>query len=254
MTTPTNPTPSHSNGAKPAIDPAAAKAVSERYAVTVKARLAKQKIDVLEARDGMLDCFVATYHNGLSAGMKAMLDVDATPEDVARIAAAIFRRRLKNRNVPFEAPTIDALAAVKEEADREFHFEELPAEFRAIHDQVCALLLSKAEGTMGHHGDQSVLARPAAATTPAPGYAIAAPSPAPRSPSVASAPPRRPDSEPLVGGTSRSSVSAPLRRALDTYLRETADRSGKDPIVALRGRLHRALRLLESIEDFEQES
>ncbi len=254
MTTPTNPTPSNnSNGAKSGIDPAAAKAVSERYAVTVKARLAKPKIDVLEARDGMLDCFVATYHNGLSAGMKAMLDVDATPEDVARIAAAIFRRRLKNRNVPFEAPTIDALAAVKEEADREFHFEELPAEFRAIHDQVCALLLSKAEGTMNHRGDQSVLQQrpPAAATTPTPGYGT----PAPRPASIAQTPPpRRAESEPLVGTATRSSVSTPLRRALDTYLRETADRAGKDPIVALRGRLHRALRLLESIEDFEQES
>ncbi len=248
MTSPTNPTPS--NGASQSgIDPAAAKAVSERYAVTVKARLAKPKIDILEARDGMLDCFVASYHNGLAAGMKAILDVDATPEDVARIAAAIFRRRLKNRNVPFEAPTIDALSAVKEEADREFHFEELPAEFRAIHDQVCALLLSKAEGTMEHRGDSSVVARPpAAATTPTPGFAKPV---APRSPSVAGAPtpaPRPADT------SARSSVSAPLRRALDTYLRETADRSGKDPIVALRGRLHRALRLLESIEDFEQES
>ncbi len=203
-----------------AVDRQAAKSVAERYAQTIKGRLSKKTINVAEARDGILDCFVASYHNGLAHGMKAVLDINAGPEDVARVAAPIFRRRLKNHDAPFEAPTIAALAAVKEEADRELRFDELPAEFRAVHDQVCNLLLAKAEGQIAHEGDRSVLE-----------------------------PPRSAGRASIGAG-----VSGSLRRALETDLRESADCAVVEPVSGLRARLQRSLRLLDSIEEFEQEN
>ncbi len=236
MTTP-NQTSRNQNSTQGAVDRQAAKTVAERYAQTIKGRLSKKAINVTEARDGILDCFVASYHNGLAHGMKAVLDINAGPEDVSRVAAAIFRRRLKNHDVPFEAPTIGALAAVKEEADREFRFDELPAEFRAVHDQVCNLLLSKAEGQLTHEGNRSVLE---ASAPPEPVQATA-------SGSVTGPASSGPVS--FAGG-----VSGSLRRALEAYLRESADRAAVDSVPVMKSRLQRSLRLLDSIDEFELEN
>lgn len=237
MTTPNQTSSRNQTSTQGAVDRQAAKSVAERYAQTIKGRLSKKSINVTEARDGILDCFVASYHNGLAHGMKAVLDINAGPEDVARVAAAIFRRRLKNHDVPFEAPTVGALAAVKEEADREFRFDELPAEFRAVHDQVCNLLLSKAEGQLTHEGNRSVLDAPA---TPEPAQAAA---PSLVTPPASSGPVSYP-----------SGVSGSLRRALEAYLRESADRAAVDPVSVMKARLQRSLRLLDSIDEFELES
>lgn len=128
----------------------------DRFAERVKQRLGKPVLTLLDARDGIRDCFVSTYAGGLLAATKG-LNLQAEPKHLEAIAERIFRRRLTAHHVSWEAPTVDALEAVKLEADAELHFDQLPAEMRAVHDQVCSLLLGKVSGLLPHRGDTSVV-------------------------------------------------------------------------------------------------
>ncbi len=124
----------------------------------IKARLALPKLTVIEARDSIRDCFVATYMGGIAANVEA-LNLKATLPEIQRISETIFRTRLVKYGASWERPTIDALEKVKLEADAELHFDELPAESLAMHDRVCSLLLAKVSGMLPHQGDKSVVNR-----------------------------------------------------------------------------------------------
>ena len=138
-----------------------AAAIQERYAARVKARLERAEITVADARDGLLDCFLASYFQGVHLGLKSLAAIEGGDDEIARVTAAMFRRRLRAHGASFEAPTVAALAQVKDEVDAELHLIELPAELRGVHDQVCALLLAKADGALPHRRGPRV-ARPTA--------------------------------------------------------------------------------------------
>lgn len=197
-------------------------AVREKYAARIKARLGQAQIDVAAARDGMLDCYVATYFGGLSQGIKGYLGIDAKEEQVAQVAQALFKKRLRAHGSSFDAPSVEALDRIKHEVDAELHFEELPGELRGLHDQVCTLMLSKADGALEHHGDRSVVSGAAARTADAPNV------PAPKSPSLD------------IG----------LRTTLAAYLEESAAAAATDDVVALRARLAKLDKLVSVIADF----
>lgn len=130
----------------------------ERYGAHLKQRLARPTLSLLDARDGIRDCFVSTYLGGVEAGVKA-LQLKPEPRHLEAIADQIFRRRLAAHGVSWEAPTVEALERVKLETDAELHFDALPAELHAVHDQVCSLLLGKVSGLLPHRGDRSVLGK-----------------------------------------------------------------------------------------------
>lgn len=227
--------------------------IHEHYVQRIKARLAQPTITVEDARDGMLDCYVSTYHEGLAAGLRGLVGVEANPDEVARVAAGMFRKRLKNHGVSFEAPTVDALAAVKEEVDQEFHFAELPVEMRSIHDRVCSLMLSKAEGTLEHHGDQSVLKKSSppriaethiAETQQAPSTASR---PAMSSPVVTSAPPTS-----TVSSRGRARTALSLRAALTSHFEDLIEQIQQGTSVdELEDTLSRGHTLLQTLRHFE---
>ena len=261
--------------------------VQDKYVSRLRARLARPSITVEDARDGMLDCYVSTYYTGVKHGLKGILGVDASPDQVAQVTGRMFRDRLDARGESFDAPSIDVLNEVKEEIDKEFHFSELPVEVSATHDQVCSLLLAKADGLIEHHGDRSVVSPPPASArpttaaprptaappavrnrvTPAPAPVVAAPAtsairpppaaPAPASaaPAAAGAPPvRRPAvaSAPAAAPRRDTAVTASLRQALTSYLDEIrADADHADPQELL-VRLDRARTLVQSIADFSR--
>lgn len=259
--------------AQPQSETAADKEVQDKYVARLRARLARPKITVEDARDGMLDCFVSTYHTGVKQGLKGIIGVDASPDQVAQVTSRMFRDRLKKRGFSFESPTIDALNDVKEELDEEFHFSELPAEMSATHDQVCSLLLAKADGLIEHHGDQSVvrkdgpdsaaptvreLQKPPAARVPAPrpdrtGTRAAATVPPP---AASIRPPVVPTTRPTVVEASPvspvSSVTDNLRQALASYLDEVSKAVPHADPVDLLARLDRARSLAQSIADFSR--
>lgn len=130
--------------------------IQERYASRVKARLERPELTAIDARDGILDCFLATYYQGVTLGLKSIAAIEGGEDEVARVTAAMFRKRLRLHGTTFEAPTLDALALVKDEVDRELHVVDLPAEIRGVHDQVCTLLLAKADGMLPHRPGRSV--------------------------------------------------------------------------------------------------
>lgn len=203
------------------------KLVQDKYVARLRARLARPTITIEDARDGILDCFVSTYHTGVKHGLEGILGISATPDQVAQVAGKMFRDRLAARGETFEAPTVEGLDALKLEVDAEFHFNELPAEVKATHDQICSLLLAKADGLLEHHGDRSVLDRKAA--------------PRPQAPAP---PPVRP--------TRDDPVTANLRRALASYLdeiRSVVDEADASDLIA---RLERAQGLARSIADFSR--
>lgn len=200
------------------------------YVDRLRQRLARSAISVKDARDGVLDCFVATYQEGLSAGLEGVLGVEAGPDQVARVAAGIFRKRLANHGASFEEPTVEALARVKDEADQELHFAKLPVEIQATHDRVCELLLAKAEGSLPHAGDHSSVVGARASTTVSSAPTAAVP-----------APPSRP-------------ASSALREAVASLLDElgTAARSGRS-MTEIDTRLERVRRLVQTVAELESD-
>lgn len=202
------------------------------YVERLRQRLARPAISMKDARDGVLDCFVATYQEGLAAGLEGVLGLDAGPDQVARVAAGIFKKRLENHGASFDEPTVEALARVKEEADQELHFASLPVEIQATHDRVCELLLAKAEGSLPHAGDHSsVVGARAPAVAPA------------RASSIATSPIASPTPRP---------ASAALREAIASLLDEIAGaaRAGRAMgDVALR--LEKATRLVDTARELD---
>lgn len=182
------------------------------YVKRLKARLAKPAISVTDARDGILDCFVSTYFEGVNHGLKQLVGVKAEPDEVARVAAQMFKSRLGRHGVNFEAPSLEALMRVKEEVDGEFHFAELPAEHRAVHDQVCTLLVAKADGSIPHAGDRSVVSK---------------------------------------GSAGEGEVRRQLRGVLASALQEMARASSEEPVAGLRRRVAQLTKLLDTVETFE---
>lgn len=229
--------------------------VQEKYGNRLRARLARPKISIEDARDGMLDCFVSTYFAGVQQGLSKVLGVNASPDQVAQVTARMFRDRLARRGISFDAPTAEGLNDVKEEIDREFHFRELPAELGAMHDQVCSLLLAKADGLIEHDGDRSVVGRRDGDRAAASSRVERAPVVRPpsfgqtNSPSgtrmVATVPP------PSARRT-HSSVTDSLRQALANYLDEVkSEAATADPEDLLQS-LERARGLIQSIVDFSR--
>jgi len=222
--------------------------VQEKYVSRLRARLARPEITLTDARDGMLDCFVSTYHTGVKQGLNGILGVDASPDQVAQVTTRMFKDRLSKRGVSFDAPTAEALNDVKEELDRELHFEDLPVEVSATHDQVCSLLLAKADGLIEHHGDQSVLDDKASAKAPT--VSRSAPtrnvSTVPPPPPAATAQPRH------VPPKRPSTVTTGLRQALAGYLEEMRDASATADPTDLLERLERARSLMQSLADFSR--
>ena len=226
---------------------APAAAVQARYAQRVKARLDRPVIAIADARDGIVDCFIATYFQGVALGLKSLVAIDGTDDDVARVTAAMFRRRLRQHGVSFEAPTIEALTAVKDEVDRELHFGELPADLRAVHDQVCTLLLAKADGTMPHQPGRSAV-EPSASAPPSPSATtIAAPSPVPAPP----VPPTAPRAPAPTPATAPVTVADELRRTIERHLIEVGRAATTGATTAaLRARLAQAEALLVALDAF----
>ena len=62
----------------------------------VKSSLGRPTLTPLEARDAFLDCLVVSYLEGTKAGVKGPVDAEADPQEVARVAKGILRRRLAN--------------------------------------------------------------------------------------------------------------------------------------------------------------
>lgn len=217
----------------------------DTYVTRLRTRLSRPEITIADARDGMLDCFVSTYHAGVENGLKGILGVEASADQVGAVASKMFRDRLARRGVSFDDPTVEALNDVKEELDGEFHFEELPVEVSATHDQVCSLLLAKADGLIAHEGDQSVV-RPKAP--------VVAPPPAVAKPPVRLAAQPTAPTESGNGSGASNSVTASLRAALGAYLGEMADAAATVEPAELIARLERARSLVQSIADFESAS
>lgn len=216
------------------------KLVQDKYVSRLRARLARPEITITDARDGMLDCFVSTYHTGVKQGLRGIIGVDASPDQIAQVTTRMFKDRLEKRGVSFDSPTADALNDVKEELDKELHFEDLPVEVSATHDQVCSLLLAKADGLIEHNGDKSVLAdKPTVVPRSAPTRSVTPVPPPPRFDAAAPRPPRR-----------ASTVTASLRQALASYLDEVRDASATADPKELLAKLDRARSLAQSIADF----
>jgi hypothetical protein len=240
--------------------------VHEKIAQRLRARLARPKLTLADARDGMLDCFVSTYYEGLKQGLRLVLGVKADPDEIAKVATQIFRSRLLRHGSSFEAPTSEALRKVKEEADRELHFEELSAEARALHDQVCTLLIAKADGLLEHKGDVSVVSPPKPQLATAPSAVSMAPAPAPApSAATAMAAPMPPMSSPTpipspapaavpaapTPLTRRATVQPMLRDALRMAAVDLQESATRASIAALEAEMKKITAIVQALKAYD---
>lgn len=220
-----------SSAASTALAPELVEQRRQAIAGGLKQRLAKPSITVTDARDGLRDCFVSSYLGGVSQGL-ANFSLQGDVDQVSSVVESIFRRRLREAGSSWEQPDPDVLQVVKEAVDVEVHIDKLPAELRAVHDQVCTLLLGKATNLLPHSGDRSVVK---AAKTQ--GASVSEPSPntAPVSPA-----PMVADVDPVEQG---------LRMSLAAYLRQFADavQQGEEQEAMLR-RIKRVNTLLDTLQ------
>ncbi len=250
-------------GARPAVQ--SPHPVHEKIAQRLRARLARPKLTLADARDGMLDCFVSTYYEGLKQGLKLVLGVKADPDEIAKVATQIFRSRLLRHGSSFEVPTSEALRKVKDEADRELHFEELSAEARALHDQVCTLLIAKAEGMLDHKGDVSVVSPPkpiamATSPSPVPMAAVSAPAPAPVAtampaplpmPTTMPSPAPAPVAAAPTPLTRRATVQPMLRDALRMAAVDLQESATRASIAALEAEMKKIAAIVQALKAYD---
>lgn len=231
-----------SAGADKALAPELVERRRQVIASGLKQRLAKSSISVLDARDGLRDCFVASYLGGVSQGL-ANFSLQGDVDQVSSVVESIFRRRLREAGSSWEQPDPDVLQVVKEAVDVEVHIDKLPAELRAVHDQVCTLLLGKATNLLPHSGDHSVLKSPAVSDAPAPA------SPTPASPAQAS--PAQANSVPMAKELDQ--VEQGLRMSLAAYLRQFADavQQGEEHEAMLQ-RIRRVNTLLDTLQTMSE--
>ena len=116
-----------------------------RYTDRLRALLSRASLDVEEARDGMVDCYVATYFGGLERGRSGYFGIDASASQIERVAKALIRSRLRAGGGSYDDPTITELDRVRIEVDEELQLEDLPGDLRELHDQLCRQLINKAE-------------------------------------------------------------------------------------------------------------
>ncbi len=129
--------------------------IQSAYTAKVKSRLATRALSATEAREALLDCFVATYFGAQRDGIDGLLGPAATPSRVRNTVAAFFRRRLPSHDGSFDVPTAESLDRVRWEADQQLAFNHLPAGNRAVHLHLCNQLMAK-----------TLLVSPAIDTTP----------------------------------------------------------------------------------------
>lgn len=120
-----------------------------RYTDRLRALLSRPSLDAEEARDGMVDCYVATYFGGLERGRSGYFGIDASASQIERVAKALIRSRLRAAGGSYEHPTIGELDRVRVEVDEELQLEDLPGDLRELHDQLCRQLITKAEESHG---------------------------------------------------------------------------------------------------------
>jgi len=113
------------------------------YLDSLQARLAAERLSLLQARDGILESYVITNHKAAKAGLG---DVAIEAED-AEVLAKV--RRMMNdlfaeRGGDFQTPSISELRSIRHTMDLKLRFTELPPEISETHDMVCEILLEKA--------------------------------------------------------------------------------------------------------------
>ena len=122
----------------------------------IKLRLAQEKINIDDARDGMMDCYYSSYLGGVSLGLQGF-NIHGDIPSIHKFIKKTFKDKLQKNGASWQRPTVKALESIKEEMDQETLISDLPAELKTVHDNVCTLLISKASGDLGHYGDKSAI-------------------------------------------------------------------------------------------------
>lgn len=229
---------------------AAGNNLQARFASRVKAKLSRPSLTPEEARDGIIDCFAATYHRGMAAGFETTIGLKGEDEDIHKVVAALFRKKLQAHGASFEKPTVQALATTKGEADAELHFTGLSTEIRSGHDHVCALLLEKTKVLPPKPAEEAKMTPPPTPVSAPQVQAVSAP---------ITTPAATPPSMPVVAEATQvaapsARVSDNLRAALSAHLGNfSRGVSLGDGQEAMRGYLVRIEKLMALIAEFEND-
>jgi len=109
----------------------------------LNARLQKNNLSLLEARDGLLESFCLTNRTVMENG-KAVVRHDSKVCELDRMTAALVKATFREIGADYHMPTLENLFKVRETLEGKLKFGERPFEICRRHQATCQQLLEKA--------------------------------------------------------------------------------------------------------------
>jgi hypothetical protein len=110
---------------------------------SLTARLHKNNLSILEARDGLVESFCLTNRTVMEAG-KPVVRHDPKACELDRMTAALVKSTFREVGGDFHMPTLENLYKVKDKLETKLKFNERPDEICRRHQATCQQLLEKA--------------------------------------------------------------------------------------------------------------
>lgn len=118
---------------------------------SLQQKVEAETLDVISARDGILESFVVSNRTALGMGLFD-ISINAPDEEVYNQVRGIMRELLAERGGSFDTPSVSELRSVRHTIDLKLRFSELPPEIADNHDVICEAFLNKATHAPGEEG------------------------------------------------------------------------------------------------------
>lgn len=173
------------------------------FAASLTARLAMDILSPQDARDGLIECFVASYRKTFPKGSQTP---DAIASSEGRFEARVrkmMREFFTSEGASFDEPPVELLESAKSYLEHRLGIQGLPGGILAEHNKICTELIAKARRFL--EGVMEEIPRPA----------VFEPATPPEVKTVEAAPP-----EPVVAEVEKPAQVEPLEAVVPEPLQE----------------------------------
>ncbi len=126
------------------LDEKAGGAVTESpFEASLRERLALDKLSPEDARDGIIECFVATHRKSLAQEAPATESLPAYQGKFEASVRRMMREFFAAQGASFDEPRIELLQQARLHLEEKLGLDNVPEPILAEHNEVCAELISK---------------------------------------------------------------------------------------------------------------
>ena len=113
------------------------------FEASLRERLALDKVSPEDARDGIIECFVATHRKGLAREGQATESLPALEGRFEAGVRRMMREFFEARGASFDEPRIELLQQARLHLEEKLGLDNVPEPILAEHNEVCTELISK---------------------------------------------------------------------------------------------------------------